>query len=216
MKRGILFPAFLVLFTAFVMAGCATTQEEEDFSKGKKVKDPPVGCEDTPEGCYTPPVGCEDTSEGCEPPPPLRCEDTPEGCKPPPPPVGCEDTPEGCPPLIPITGRSVVELEDAFFDYNRHSIRSDARAVLMENARLLEENPELTITIEGHCDERGTTVYNQALGERRAKSAKNFLVDLGIDADRIETVSYGKEKQFCYDHNEFCWQENRRSHFVIK
>ena len=69
--------------------------------------------------------------------------------------------------------------------------------------------------MEGHCDERGSTEYNLALGDRRAQAAKDFLVSLGIAADRMQTVSYGKERPFCMDHNEACWQQNRRAHFVL-
>ena len=80
----------------------------------------------------------------------------------------------------------------------------------------MKANKDSKILIQGHCDERGTLEYNIALGERRAQSAKKYLIDLGIDPSRISTISYGKEKPFCTDHNEECWQENRRAHFAIK
>ncbi|MDP2682973.1 MAG: peptidoglycan-associated lipoprotein Pal [Deltaproteobacteria bacterium] len=110
----------------------------------------------------------------------------------------------------------VLKLQDIFFDFDRFLIREEARPVLETNADYLKANKDSKILIEGHCDERGTSEYNMALGERRAQSAKKYLIDLGIDPSRISTISYGKEKPFCTDHNEGCWQENRRAHFTIK
>ena len=110
----------------------------------------------------------------------------------------------------------VIAIGDIFFDYDRFSIRDDAKPVLEDNARYLKANKNLKIVIEGHCDERGAAEYNIALGERRASAAQKYLADLGIDQSRISIVSYGKEKPFCADHNEQCWQENRRAHFVTK
>ncbi len=110
----------------------------------------------------------------------------------------------------------VTGIEDVFFDYDRYSIREDARATLEKNVKiLLNGKKDARIVIEGHCDERGTVEYNIALGQRRADAVKKYLVDLGVDPSRITTVSYGKEKPFCFEHNEQCWQENRRAHFVI-
>ncbi len=111
---------------------------------------------------------------------------------------------------------AVSAIKDVFFDYDRYSIREDARATLEENAKvLLNGKKDAKIIIEGHCDERGTVEYNIALGQRRADAVKKYLVNLGVDPSRITTVSYGKEKPFCFEHNEQCWQENRRAHFVI-
>jgi peptidoglycan-associated lipoprotein len=107
------------------------------------------------------------------------------------------------------------EVKDAFFDYDKADIRSDARDALSQTAQFLKSHPELKVVLEGHCDERGSTEYNLALGDRRAASAKQFLTSLGITADRVETVSYGKERPFCSASNEECWQQNRRGHFVI-
>jgi len=114
-------------------------------------------------------------------------------------------------PVVGIKG-----VEDIFFDYDRSSIREDARPALEDNASYLKANGNTRILIEGHCDERGTSEYNIALGERRAQAAKRYLTDLGIDPSKISTISYGKEKPFCEGHNEQCWQENRRAHFVTK
>lgn len=106
------------------------------------------------------------------------------------------------------------EVRDAYFDFNKADIRSDAREALAKTADFLRNYPQIRVTIEGHCDERGSTEYNLALGDRRAGSVKQYLVSLGISADRLSTVSFGKEKPFCNEHNETCWQQNRRGHFV--
>jgi peptidoglycan-associated lipoprotein len=86
--------------------------------------------------------------------------------------------------------------------------------VLQQDARFLQQHPNMSFTIEGHCDERGSTEYNLALGDNRALAAKNSLVSMGIAASRIKTISYGKEKPFCTESTEACWQQNRRAHFV--
>lgn len=106
-------------------------------------------------------------------------------------------------------------VKDAFFDYDKADIRSDARDALSATAQFLRSYPQVKVVLEGHCDERGSTEYNLALGDRRAAAAKNFLTSLGIGADRIETVSYGKERPFCTASTEDCWQQNRRGHFVM-
>jgi peptidoglycan-associated lipoprotein len=106
------------------------------------------------------------------------------------------------------------EVRDAYFDFNKSDIRADAREALSKTADFLKNYPQIKVTIEGHCDERGSTEYNLALGDRRANATKQYLVSLGISADRIATVSYGKEKPFCMDSNEACWQQNRRGHLV--
>lgn len=111
---------------------------------------------------------------------------------------------------------AVKGLQDIFFDYDRFYIRDDTRPILETNAEYLKANKDVGILIEGHCDERGTSEYNIALGERRAQATKRYLVDLGIDPSRISTISYGKERPFCTVHNEGCWQENRRAHFVVR
>ena len=109
-----------------------------------------------------------------------------------------------------------INLSTIYFDFDRFDIRPDARRILMENARVLDSNPGLNIIIEGHCDERGTIDYNLVLGEKRAESAKNFLVIYGIRGDRITKVSFGEEKPAVDEHNERAWALNRRCNFVIK
>ncbi len=104
------------------------------------------------------------------------------------------------------------------FDYDKSDIREDARNVLTRNADALKSGlvnyPGQAVLIEGHCDERGSAEYNLGLGDRRAAAAKEFLVQLGVPADRLKTVSYGKEKPQCTEANESCWQRNRRAHFA--
>ena len=107
-------------------------------------------------------------------------------------------------------------VDDIFFDLDDYAIRDDARATLQTNARGLSERAHLNFSIEGHCDERGSEKYNLALGDRRANSAKEFLVGQGIAAARIETVSYGEERPFDPGHDEAAWAKNRRAHFVMK
>jgi peptidoglycan-associated lipoprotein len=106
-------------------------------------------------------------------------------------------------------------LKDIHFDFDKYDIRPGDVDILKGNATLLMKNPTFKIQIEGHCDERGTTEYNLALGERRATSAKKYLVSLGLSADRISTISYGKEKPLDPGHNEEAWATNRRAHFIV-
>jgi len=107
-------------------------------------------------------------------------------------------------------------VKDAFFDYDKSNIRPDAQQALMADAAFLQQHPNIRFTVEGHCDERGSTEYNLGLGDRRATAVKDFLMQQGVSADRIRTISYGKEKPFCTEHNEECWQQNRRGHFVYQ
>jgi peptidoglycan-associated lipoprotein len=109
------------------------------------------------------------------------------------------------------------EVQDAFFDYDKYDVREDARSTLSRNAdalkRILQEFPSVRVQIEGHCDERGSAEYNLGLGDRRSTAAKEFLQQLGVPADRLGTVSFGKERPQCTESNEDCWQRNRRVHF---
>jgi peptidoglycan-associated lipoprotein len=106
-------------------------------------------------------------------------------------------------------------LTDSFFDYNEANLRDDARTALSADADWLKRYASVQILIEGHCDERGTTEYNLALGQKRSDASREYLQSLGVDASRIKTVSYGKERPFCTDSNESCWQQNRRGHILI-
>ncbi len=107
-------------------------------------------------------------------------------------------------------------MKDVFFDYDSYDISQQYQQVLQADARFLQQHPNMKFTIEGHCDERGSTEYNLALGDNRANSTKQALVSLGIPADRIRTISYGKEKPFCTESTEACWAQNRRAHFVYQ
>jgi peptidoglycan-associated lipoprotein len=106
-------------------------------------------------------------------------------------------------------------LKDVFFDFDRAMIRDDQKALLNENVAWLKQNARAKLTVEGHCDERGSNEYNLALGERRAKAVKDYLVAAGIAADRLASVSYGEERPFVLGHDESAWKWNRRGHFVI-
>jgi len=106
-------------------------------------------------------------------------------------------------------------LADAFFDYDKNSLRDDARTALQQDATWLAKWPQTKIRIDGHCDERGSAEYNLALGDRRAIEARDYLSSLGIRSDRIEIRSLGKETPFCEGNGESCWSQNRRDHFVI-
>lgn len=107
-------------------------------------------------------------------------------------------------------------LADIYFDYNRSGLRKDGMAKLEANARLLRAEQNWKLLITGHCDERGSQDYNLVLGERRAQSVKQYLEDLGLPASQIHVASYGKEKPFCSEPNEECWQQNRRAHFSVR
>lgn len=107
------------------------------------------------------------------------------------------------------------EVKDAYFDYDKSDIRPDAQQTLTADADFFKAHPGISFTVEGHCDERGSEEYNLGLGDRRATSAKNFLVNLGIPADRIFTISYGKDRPQCAERSEDCWQRNRRAAFKM-
>jgi len=117
-----------------------------------------------------------------------------------------------------ISGTDMLtrEAQDALFDYDKSELRDDGRQAMQRNAELLKRifaaDPSFTVAIEGHCDERGSAEYNLGLGDRRATAAKEFLVQLGVPADRMTTISYGKDRPVCTDENEACYQRNRRAH----
>jgi peptidoglycan-associated lipoprotein len=122
-------------------------------------------------------------------------------------PIASSPAPPSAPALQPLS------VADVYFDFDQFSIRSDAQTVLETNAQALQQDRGDKIMIEGHCDERGTLAYNLVLGERRANAAQRYLQELGVPASHIERVSYGKERPFCTEHSEACWQSNRRAHF---
>ncbi|WP_239993226.1 peptidoglycan-associated lipoprotein Pal [Candidatus Methylomirabilis limnetica] len=119
-------------------------------------------------------------------------------------------------PVARVPAKKVSPLKDIFFDFDKSSIRADVIKSLIENVQWLKAHPTASIIIEGHCDERGTGEYNLALGQRRAKSVTNYLVAAGIDAKRIKTISYGKERPFATGHDESTRKLNRRAHLVLQ
>ena len=109
-------------------------------------------------------------------------------------------------------------IQDAYFDYNKHNIRPDAQTALVADAKtlgeILQQYPRYKLTVQGYCDERGSEEYNLALGDKRATQAKEYLASLGVPGDQLKTISYGKERPVCTDHDEDCWQKNRRAHIT--
>lgn len=159
-----------------------------------------------------------------DPPPFPGAPPDPGSRTPPPPPRPNEPPPVPREPTItgdPLAAMSPEEinanspLKPVFFSYDSDVLDDSARQALADNARVLVDYPNWVITIEGHCDERGTPEYNLALGDRRALAAKNFLLSLGVPADRVRTVSYGKEFPFDPGHDETAWSRNRRAHFMV-
>jgi peptidoglycan-associated lipoprotein len=106
-------------------------------------------------------------------------------------------------------------LKDIHFPFDSYELDESSRNMLRENADWLKDHRDAKVEIEGHCDERGTVEYNLALGAKRARAAKEYLVALGVAADRLTTISYGEELPLCHEHDEECWQQNRRAHFVV-
>ena len=154
------------------------------------------------------------------PPPPPAAPRTPPPPPPPPP-------PEAAPAPRPLgeeeifARKSVDQLnaekpmDDVFFDLDKSDVRDDAKAVLQRDADFLKKWGSVRIMLEGHCDSRGSSEYNLALGSRRANALKSYLVNLGVPEARVTVVGKGKEQPFCSENNESCWQQNRRGHFVV-
>lgn len=122
--------------------------------------------------------------------------------------------PKPAPPQPTISEDELFQqnVKDVFFDFNKYDIRADQESILQNDAKFLSDHPDISLTVAGHCDDRGSEEYNLALGESRANTFKNELIKLGVSADRIKTTSLGKEQPFCNDNNEQCWQQNRRDH----
>jgi peptidoglycan-associated lipoprotein len=125
------------------------------------------------------------------------------------------------PPPPPPPSPSEEELfgqnvKDIYFDYDKSDIRPDQQSGIQGDIAFLTQHPNIHFTVEGHCDECGSTEYNLALGDRRANAVRDALVQGGVSASNIKTISYGKEKPFCTEHEESCWQQNRRGHFVYQ
>ena len=193
--------AALVLISALVLAGCPKRPEVMQAAPA------PAG----PAAAAVPapaPVAPPAPAPAPEPPKIVETPVVPPAPAPAPAPVAAPAPPP--PPPAP------VPLKDVFFDFDKAVVRADQQAALTENASWLKANPGAKLLIEGHCDERGTAEYNLALGERRAKAVKDFLVTAGIPADRVSTISYGEERPFVLGHDESAWKWNRRAHFVVQ
>jgi peptidoglycan-associated lipoprotein len=157
------------------------------------------------------------------PPPPPPAAPAPPPPPPPPPPPAAAPAPAPAPLTEEqlFARKSLDQLNaekplgDTFFDYDMSEIRQDGRAALQRNADWMKKWTSTVVTVEGHCDSRGSSEYNLALGNRRASAVKDYLVSLGIPANRVTLVSKGKEQPFCSEDNESCWQQNRRGHFII-
>jgi len=173
--------------------------------------------------------GCKKKMALPPPPPPpaaaaeAPAEPAPEPPAPPPaePPAPApEPEPSTTTPAVTFSEELARLLQDAYFDFDRHDIRADAREVLLRNGdalrNLLERFPGGQAKIEGHADERGSAEYNLGLGDRRATSAREFLTALGVPGQRLGTISFGKERPQCNDQTEDCWQRNRRVHFAAE
>ncbi len=184
-----------ILFTVGVLAGSLAL----------------MGCPKRPEVAQAGPGA---VGPGAAPPPAAAPGETPV-TRPAPP----TETPVRPSPSAPATAVPGVPpgspLKDVFFDFDKANIRDDQKAALNDNVAWLKSNTRAKAAIEGHCDERGTAEYNLGLGERRAKAVKDYLVAAGIGADRIATISYGKERPFVLGHDESAWKWNRRGHFSI-
>jgi len=146
----------------------------------------------------------------------------PEAAAPPAPSPGMGTEPAAAPstafsgPSGAAPSAATLSLVDIFFDFDQHTIRSDAQTTLSANAASINSGSGKVVVIEGHCDERGTQAYNLVLGDKRARSAKRYLEDLGVPASRLKTTSYGELRPFCKEHDETCYQQNRRAHFVTQ
>jgi peptidoglycan-associated lipoprotein len=155
------------------------------------------------------------------PPPPVAAAPAPPPPPPPPP------RPAPAPAPVPLTEEQIFAqksleqlnaerpLSDVFFDLDESTIRDDARSLLQRNADFLKRWTSTQVTVEGHCDSRGSSEYNLALGNRRASAVKDYMVNLGVPGNRVTLISKGKEQPFCNEENESCWQQNRRGHFII-
>jgi peptidoglycan-associated lipoprotein len=151
------------------------------------------------------------------PPPPPTAPPTPPPPAPPPPTAVSKPTPLTEEELFARKSLDELtrELSDAYFDYDQSDIRDDARAPLQRDADWMKRWGSTQVTVEGHCDPRGSSEYNLALGSRRATAVKDYLVNLGVPAARLTVVSKGKEQPVCTEETESCWQRNRRGHPVV-
>ena len=172
-------------------------------------------------------AGCTKKPVAVAPPPPAAAPSATSKPAPPPARTATTQRPASttpAPPRYPSAAtraridQLLAKIEDAYFDYNTASLRPDALKALAADSTelrdILKDYANYKLTIEGHCDERGSDEYNIALGDRRAQAAKDYLVQVGIPAVQLNLISYGKERPVCQEHDEACWQRNRRIHIV--
>jgi peptidoglycan-associated lipoprotein len=175
-------------------------------------------------------TGCAKKKAAAAPPPPPAAPAPVAAARPAPAPAPMRSTPPprqvqaAVEPRVPNAAtraridQLLARIEDAYFDYNQATLRPDAVTALQADSTelrdILKDYPDYKLTVEGHCDERGSEEYNVALGEKRAETAKGYLVQIGIPSNQLNVVSYGKERPVCTDHDEACWQKNRRIHIV--
>ncbi len=203
-RRGSLFLVAPLLILALFLVGCP--KRPATMQTGTAA--PPPTAPVTPP--TPPPTTPPSTVAPVTPPPSTATPPTPTTPATPPTP----STPPTPPPVTEF--RDNPNLTDIHFDFDKYNIRPGDAKILDANAVWLKSNTGNLVLIEGHCDERGTNEYNLALGERRAKSTMNYLVAQGVQASRITIISYGKERPLCAEHNEQCWSQNRRAHFLTK
>jgi peptidoglycan-associated lipoprotein len=214
----------LCLLVVAMLSGCAsrkivTAVEDQSYVPGPA----PQAQAPVAEAKVTPPIPPEPPkAELSAPVQPAPVQPAPAQVEKPIPPPVVEEARVAEQPIAPAPpsqppvpqARPIPELSDIFFDFDRFVIRDDARSGLEANAGLLKSQSSEKILIEGHCDERGTSAYNLVLGERRAQAAARYLRDLGVPSSQMQITSYGKERPFCAEHSEACWQSNRRAHFT--
>ena len=169
--------------------------------------------------------GCSKKVAVTTPPAPLRANDSnpaPAPQQPAQAPSHAREVASNPTPRMPdaATRQTIQQLlnriQDAYFDYNKHTLRPDAESALKRDAQtlsdIIRQYPEFKLTVEGHCDERGSEEYNLALGDARAKQTREYLATLGLPENQLQLISYGKDRPVCADHDEECWQKNRRAH----
>jgi len=173
-------------------------------------------------GCAKKPVAASTTP----PTPRVEPRTTPAPSRqvtPTPPSTSASSTPASTPRMPDAATKARIQdlldrIQDAYFDYNKHNLRPDAEATLQKDAQalgdIIRQYPDYKLTVQGHCDERGSEEYNLALGDKRAEQAKEYLATLGVPGNQLQIISYGKDKPVCEDHDEACWQRNRRAHIT--
>jgi peptidoglycan-associated lipoprotein len=210
MSRSLrLIAVLLCLGLAVALSACAERRITTSVQDQAFVPTPP------PIAKAEPPARAPEEVRVPEPPaPPIAAAPRPEPPAAPAPEARLEQPPAAAP--APAPAPPPAALTDVFFDFDRFTLRNDGQATLDADYRVIKGASGHKLVIEGHCDERGTVEYNLVLGERRAHAVERYLENLGVPASEIQVVSYGKERPFCTDHNNDCWQKNRRAHLVLQ